>query len=444
MSPEGTTAPGSIAGQQPAPHPFFDSRRYPWHRVEAKELHRALYDTVRDSRLIEILYYQSGSNLLPLPQNVGPHVIWKEALELLVTAGCFKQFCELLLADSRFPPVHPYVLAAQQASHSSEDAVAMVCSGLRALNELLEEPEVRAALAAFHAVFEGADRRIRRMADYKDLHDRLHDLQMRCYAPISSASRQFPGAGTKAQLQLDAITLRGEIRKIREVAGRETLADEELSWIEEVVEAADTLEQGLEQTDPDKVQLAARRLRQVVHTQPTWVDTMLVQSARELDLPQLVSKLGEVSRTLEQVGAEPDQRGWVESGTQELGRLDESLSQARLRHREWQRVENGLQMLEVTLGQPWEEVARAWQVVSTRIAKLWVVGEAWSEQLQASGKLLQQAIDARNESETVVFFSGFRTFATDRFYQVDKDLKRLCDQIAPIGRDLDQVVARLS
>jgi hypothetical protein len=182
----------------------------------------------------------------------------------------------------------------------------------------------------------------------------------------------------------------------------------------------------------------------VVHTQPTWIDRLLLQGAQDLDLPQLVTKLREVAERLEQVGADAQQRRRVQSAGDELARVNTALTQVRESHRAWQRVENGVHMLEVTIGQPWDEVQSAWSAVDARMAKLWTTTEPWADQLKQSGQLLQQAIETHNASDTIVFFSGFRTFATDRFYQVDKELKQLCDQITPIGRDLDQVVAGLS
>lgn len=116
---------------------------------------------------------------------------------------------------------------------SSTEAVASVRTGLRALAELVQDPAVRTALAAFRAVLEGADRRIQKVGDYKDLHDRLHDLLFRCYEPIASASRGFPGGGTAAQLKFDAFTLRAEHEKVRAIVARPSLAGEDFAWVDE-------------------------------------------------------------------------------------------------------------------------------------------------------------------------------------------------------------------
>ena len=43
----------------------------------------------------------------------------------------------------------------------------------------------------------------------------------------------------------------------------------------------------------------------------------------------------------------------------------------------------------------------------------------------------------------VLLFARCRTLASDRFYQVDKDLKQLCDRIAPLGADVDAIVNRI-
>jgi|GEM_PF-2791013 len=77
-------------------HPFFDATKYPWHLTpEADDLHRELYDNIRDPAEIDRRYHACAENLLPLALNVGPSVIWEEALNRLgARPGALQKLCE--------------------------------------------------------------------------------------------------------------------------------------------------------------------------------------------------------------------------------------------------------------------------------------------------------------------------------------------------------------
>jgi hypothetical protein len=93
------------------PHPFFDVTAYPWHRDDAKAAHRALYDTIQPPTRIDVLYKQSGSQLIPLALGKPPDEIWKDVLELLTTARCLQKLCEIILHQSAYEAAHPHIQA---------------------------------------------------------------------------------------------------------------------------------------------------------------------------------------------------------------------------------------------------------------------------------------------------------------------------------------------
>jgi hypothetical protein len=326
---------------------------------------------------------------------------------------------------------------------SPAEAVASVRTGLRALGELLQDPAVRTALAAFRAMLEGADRRIQKVGDYKDLHDRLHDLQFRVHEPIASASRHFPAAGVAAQLKFDAFALRAELDKIRIIVARPSLADGDFSWVdEELGLCATLLPQALQDGDAAKLHEVVRRLRDVIQLQPTLINSLLVQAVDFLDLGNLVRRLHEVSAELARLGADAEQRGWLEEGAGKLEVLDGALRAAVRSHRAWQRADNNLRLCNASRGQSVEQLGVAWVGVERAIAKVSEADSAMRE-LPELAALVGAAIAARDESRVGVLLLKFHTIASDRFYQVDKELKQLCDGIAPVGRDLDAVVGQM-
>jgi hypothetical protein len=48
------------------PHPFFDASSYPWHREDARKLHRELYVAIANANAIDGFYKSISPGLLPL------------------------------------------------------------------------------------------------------------------------------------------------------------------------------------------------------------------------------------------------------------------------------------------------------------------------------------------------------------------------------------------
>lgn len=167
-----------------------------------------------------------------------------------------------------------------------------------------------------------------------------------------------------------------------------------------------------------------------------------MQAVEFLDLGNLVRRLEEVNSELARLGADAEQRGWVEKGTADLSVVDEALRAAVQRHRAWQRTDNNLRLCTASRGQSQDQLAAAWVGVERSLAKV-VAADPASPELPDLAALVGAAIVARDESRIAVLLLKFQTLASDRFYQVDKELKQLCDRIAPVGRDLDTLVGRL-
>lgn len=125
-NPDGVSASGRAA----APHPFFDAFRYPWHRREAVDLHRGLYQAIGHPSRIDLYYQQSCAELPPLNIRQAADLIWRDALEQLTSSGCLRRFCHLIAEEQTLAAVHPLVDAVVNATHSATDARVMVRTGL--------------------------------------------------------------------------------------------------------------------------------------------------------------------------------------------------------------------------------------------------------------------------------------------------------------------------
>ena len=113
-----------------------------------------------------------------------------------------------------------------------------VRTGLRALAELMEVPEIRASVRVFESALRRAYEQGAILAAYKDLHDLLHRVQHECYDQIFQTARRYPDDDT-ARDDLETYELRlGEISaEMRQVRDRGVLPPTDAAWID-----------GLEQT----------------------------------------------------------------------------------------------------------------------------------------------------------------------------------------------------
>lgn len=322
------------------------------------------------------------------------------------------------------------------------EAAADVRTGLRALAELLGDPAVKLELQAFRVVFEGADRKIHMVGDYKDLHDRLHELQLRCYSPILSARRDFPQGETGAQLTLDSRTLNTLIRQLRTIVLRPTLDANDFFWIEENLEMARlALNEAIAESSSAKLEMAIGRLAEVMQLQPTLINSLLLRSVRDLDLPTLHSRLQQVSVSLHAHGAADNPLAWFNKGVTQLNVLDMELKAQMSNHRAWQAVDNNFRLVEAALNRQIDELEASWKILQMKLTVVCEgVADDWAEEIKAISDLLDQVIRDRKYSSIFLFFTKLQTLASDRFYNVDKEMKQLCEKLRPIGRELDAVL----
>lgn len=331
---------------------------------------------------------------------------------------------------------------APDPSDKAGEAAASFRTSLRTLADFMRDPNVRSQLQTFRVVFEGADGRIHTVGDYKDLHDRLHDIQRLCYSPILSARRDFPQGETRDQLRLDSRKLRTLVNQLRAIVVRPTLDANDFLWIEESLEAARAqLDIAIEESSSTKLDGAISLLSEVMELQPTIINRLLLVSVSDLALPRLRSRLQQVAETLKTMGADDEQLALFGKGVSDLEVLDSELKAQMSTHRGWQAVDNNLRLVETSLNRSADDLEPAWRVLQKKLdAVLGHLTDDWAEELKDVGRMLDGAIQQKRLSSTALFFNKLQTLASDRFYNVDKDMKQLCEKLRPLGNEFDVVL----
>jgi hypothetical protein len=315
-----------------------------------------------------------------------------------------------------------------------------------ALRLLTRDPNVRVALAGFHAVFESADRRLQRVMADKTLHDRLHDFYILCYVPLKSLARTFPLGETHPQLRLETLTYKRELEKIRAVVSVPPLSTDELDWVaDNLTPAYDLLVAAAAEPSLAKLQQALRLISMVVEVQPTVVNEKLIRAVENLDLDALVRNLGAVQARLTGPNDDDELSPRVARAVEDLRTLHAELARLVASHRDWQKVDNAMRVFDSSVDESsLVGLEPVWKIVDRAVQRVLTDQEPWTTELREVGVLVAAAVANPQHGSIAMFFRRFQSLAGARFYQVDKDVKLLCDRLAPIGTPLDEFVAQLN
>jgi hypothetical protein len=76
-------------------HLFFDSPTFPWYVLEARALHRLLYELIRDARDIDLIRQSCGPNVLPVGRE-DPKLMWQALLDNVATVRALRELDRVL------------------------------------------------------------------------------------------------------------------------------------------------------------------------------------------------------------------------------------------------------------------------------------------------------------------------------------------------------------
>jgi hypothetical protein len=320
-----------------------------------------------------------------------------------------------------------------------------VNEGLSALMELMQSPEVRAAVVTFRTDFEAACQQIDVLGDYKDLHDLLHTMQFHCYHPIVQESRRFPDDDLALDNLADyELTLGGIVGDLQEVAGRASLASFETAWVAELDQARQELDQALESLDEQLFKRSVWRMNRVLAIQPSQINTRLNEVARALRLPTLVSALTAVRDQLEQLELDAVKMDQFNAGVGALDGLNQRLAELIASHDQWQVIDLELRRIETAIRQDTMDLEMSWPSLRAMVAPQYQDrSEEWATSLAAAAQELDDALAQASPAKIQRYFWRYRRQAGDRFFRVDVDLKNLCEELRAVGDPLTSVMTMI-
>ena len=316
--------------------------------------------------------------------------------------------------------------------------------GLGTLASLMQVPEVRTTVAAFHADFTAASQQIDVLGDYKDVHDNLHQLQFLCYNSIVTQSGRFPGDADAVDIITDhEITFQGIVVRLQEVATRPALSGDEMTWIQDLVQAQGYLRQAIETLDPVSLKRCCLVVRRVLDRYPSLINTRLNSAARTLRMEAIVQAMTEIQQVMRGLDLKPAEAQAFELSVSSLADLNRRLTALVRDHDRWQDVDVQFRGIEAGIDRDLEILEMSWSDLQARIAPLAAdESQDWVQNLRRSAVALDGGLTSHDPVKIRSSFSRYRRVAGERFFQVDTELKDLCGQLRDMGTPL-AVVAQI-
>jgi len=322
------------------------------------------------------------------------------------------------------------------------------------LEEVLRHEAVRPSMKNTHwsRLFRSASEDIKRLADFKDVHDQLHKLQIEFQRVVLTDL----AAGNRFAYKLYRMVLKAVIAEIREVRTRMTTDD--FRWIEQLEQADTLFGMALTQGDEGKAADALLLIETVLQRHTASVNSGVISSVNSLRLDDLVEAVKNLCRDAStSAGVEFEQ---LRNGVAALALLAGNLHDLVREHGEWQSVDSDLRFIDRLLEIPlilalaesqvpvasnsdasgnMNVIGMMWPGACAAVADLARTDESWLKILDDQKQGIEEALATGNMSLLRDNYSLYRRVTVERFFKVDRSLKHQCDELRLVGTQLDLV-----
>lgn len=333
-------------------------------------------------------------------------------------------------------PAHPYSwrTAGEMAGRSFDELKSLIGSSL-----------VRDLVIHFEEKFRSVRDQVAKLGDYKDLHDHLHEIEYSCHNLVAPQARRPDVDRIDWDLLGDAeITLQHILELLRDVQQRCCLPQQETAWIETLSGARADLQQANDNCDPKLLKRVDWLIGRTLRLELPQINVKLNHVAHELRLSVLVTVMKSIADSISDTAHRNVSIPHLEQGIEALLRLNQTLMSLVAQHDGWQRVNQELRLVEVSLEQSTEELKMAWPDLILRVEALYdTVTADWVVSVRKDATKLDQVIGAADCSEVRVRFRQFQRQVSNRFYRVDRQLKDLCENLRQIDGPLGSLLGEI-
>lgn len=328
---------------------------------------------------------------------------------------------------------------------SAAVTAASINRDLNVLSDFLQLPEIRATIAQFRNDFRTAREQVALLGLYKDLHDLLHSLEFLCYKGVVREARRFPDDEMALSILTDhELTLQDIVGKLQERIADSPLPAHDVAWVSSVAEAQEALATALTSLENELLTRATWLLKRVLARTPSRINERLNAAARSLRLRPIEEALGAIQSRMEDAGIEEGKIRQFEDAGRALSVLNGSLQALVDEHDRWQLLDLELRRVEAMIAFDLMELEMSWPDIKRMALALsqGVVAD-WATTFTQDCTRLDEALETQNPARIRLGFQRLRRQAGSRFYQIDTDLRNLCEELRQIGEPLTLMLRML-
>jgi len=318
-------------------------------------------------------------------------------------------------------------------------------------------PWVEQHLPGVRAILQNARQQIRPLAEYKNIHDLLQQLEsdygvifIELYEDdilLSVENIRWSGLGRNCSRLL--ITL----DRLCHSAATVSFADDVADWCEDLTLVSTAFYNALKQRDVEQLDHLMNELYSVISTQTSRMNDRMIERAHALPLGDLVQMLADLHADMLNTN-----EALPETSTQQikifgedvavLAQLEIELLTLRDEHDRCQQIHNEFRLEQPNLARNLQRFQRRW--LKARGLKIKLEGlranqnEDWANHLHSSIQQLDGALEQQNITHVRGAFEACLSIMLRRFNQVDYDFHRLCMLLNEAGGPLDKLLETLT
>lgn len=331
-----------------------------------------------------------------------------------------------------------------------------IVDGLEALSDMIQtDQNAFKTVIYYQETFKNALSEMEVIAQYKALHDDLHQVQLNW--PHTSSVEGMLVRQEIDQLFDKGNFLKGRVESLQRTYDLGIVDRDENSWIKELRGDADQVETVLFAEDVDPIKQAFAAVAGVLMRELSRLNDRLKEAINSLQLKILIKALNDVCLSLTKLS--PDsataQIEQYKAGITEFGNMDDSLAQLIQQHNSWQIIHDTLHSyrdaLKARLSDAEAKTNQGQQrtlgvlfaikgTIETLVTPL-LGGKTTTaaRRLQGAAQKLNAAIDRSEVVQADREFDTYTQLAWHRFFELDDEMKKACERLKLIGGNLRKV-----
>lgn len=319
---------------------------------------------------------------------------------------------------------------------------------------MVEIPQARTLLSGARSLLENARLQLRRLAEYKEAHDLLQQLES-SYLVIHSliydeGELLAPTQVRWRSLERSCDDLQSSIQRLCNAVESTSFATDVTGCREELAQATNELGNALAGRNLDLLDALLDDVQRVIGTQTPRMNDRLIAAVDGLQLAELAQRLaamhGALMKTDDRLAqAQVDELAAFSGDVNGLVQLAERLTALRNAHDRWQHADNELRTEQAMLLTAARRFPLRWQrTLAQRLRDLCAPAENEQERTLA---LQIAAVDAALTPLDLPALSdavdNCRRAVSRRLNQIDHDLRTLCTLLSEAGGPLDALLEKL-